>query len=101
MNNNGFVNKFLNIDRVQEFAGDGRDTLFVESTNEITACPECRQMSNSVHDLGEAQMIRDLLVAEQRCYLSYRARRFGCRELRQNICRACSLEPGRKLYRAL
>ena len=82
MNNNEFVNKLLNLDKVQvtqtEFAGDERVTLFVESTNEIAICPECRQASNSLHDLSEAQMIRDLSIAERRCYLSYRARRFDC-----------------------
>jgi transposase len=83
MNNNDFVNKLLNLDKVQvtqtEFAGDDRVTLFVESTHEIAVCPECRQMSDSVHDLSEVQMIRDLSIAERRCYLSYRARRFDCR----------------------
>lgn len=82
MNNNDFVNKLLNLDKVQvtqtEFAGDERVTLFVESTHEIAICPECRQASNSLHDLSEAQMIRDLSIAERRCYLSYRARRFDC-----------------------
>ena len=82
MNNNEFVNKLLNLDKVQitrtEFAGADRITLFVESMHEIAICPECRQASNSLHDLSEAQMIRDLSIAERRCYLSYRARRFDC-----------------------
>lgn len=82
MNNNDFVNKLLNLDKVQvrqtEFAGDDRITLFVESTQEIAICPECRQASSSVHDLSAVQMIRDLSIAERRCYLSYRARRFDC-----------------------
>ena len=82
MNNNDFVNKLLNLDKVQvtqtEFAGDDRVTLFVESTHAIAICPECRQASNSVHDLSAVQMIRDLSIAERRCYLSYRARRFDC-----------------------
>jgi len=82
MNNNDFVNKLLNLDKVQvtqtEFAGDDRITLFVESTPKIAICPECRQASSSVHDLSAVQMIRDLSIAERRCYLSYRARRFDC-----------------------
>jgi transposase len=82
MNNNDFVNKLLNLDKVQvtqtEFAGDDRITLFVESTQEIAICPECGQASSSVHDLSAAQMIRDLSIAERRCYLSYRAHRFDC-----------------------
>lgn len=82
MNNNEVVNKLLNLDKVQvtqmEFAGDERVTLFVESTHEIAICSECRQASNSLHDLSATQMIRDLSIAERRCYLSYRARRFDC-----------------------
>ena len=83
MNNNDFVNKLLNLDKVQvtdtEFADDEKVTLFVESAHEITVCPDCGQVSNNVHDLSEVQMIRDLSIAERRCYLSYRARRFDCR----------------------
>jgi transposase len=83
MNNNDFVNKLLNLEKVQvlqtEFTGDDQVTLTVESAHEIAVCPECGQVSNSVHDLSEAQMVRDLSIAERRCYLSYRARRFDCR----------------------
>jgi transposase len=84
MNNNEFINKLLNLEKVQvtqtEFAGDDRVTvtLFVESMREVAICPECRQASNSVHDLSAVQMIRDLSIAERRCYLSYRACRFDC-----------------------
>ncbi len=83
MNNNEFVNKLLNLDKVQvthtEFAGDEKVTLFVESIHKVAVCPDCGQVSNSVHDLSEVQMIRDLSIGERRCYLSYRARRFDCR----------------------
>ena len=83
MNDNDFVNKLLNLDKVQvirtEFGGDDEVTLFVESAHEIAVCPGCKQVSNSVHDLSEEQMIRDLSIVERRCYLSYRARRFDCR----------------------
>ena len=82
MNNNEFVNKLLNLDKVRvtqtEFAGDDRVTLFVESTHEIANCPDCKGASNSVHDLSAVQIIRDLSIAERRCYLSYRARRLHC-----------------------
>ena len=83
MNNNDFVKKLLNLDKVQvthtEFVGDEKVTLFVESVHEVAVCPDCRQVSNSVHDLSEVQLIRDLSIAERCCYLSYRARRFDCR----------------------
>jgi len=45
----------------------------------MAICPDCGQVSNSVHDLSEVQKIRDLSIAERRCYLSYQARRFDCR----------------------
>jgi len=83
MNENDFVNKLLNLDKVRvtqtEFASAEQVTLFVESTHETAICPDCGQVSNSVHDLSEAQKIRDLSIAERRCYLSYQARRFDCR----------------------
>ena len=83
MNNNDFVKKLLNLDKVQvthtEFVGDEKVTLFVESVHEVAVCPDCGQVSNNVHDLSEVQMIRDLSIAERCCYLSYRARRFDCR----------------------
>jgi len=82
MNDNDFVNKLLNLDKVQvtqtEFAGDEKVTLLVESTLAIAVCPDCGQVSNKVHDFSEVQMVRDLSIAERRCYLSYRARRFDC-----------------------
>lgn len=83
MNNNDFVKKLLNLDKVQvlhtEFGGDKKVILLVESVHEVAVCPDCGEVSNKVHDLSEAQMIRDLSIAERCCYLSYRARRFDCR----------------------
>jgi len=83
MNNNDFMNKLLNLDKVQvtqaEFVGDEQIMLFVESSHKVAICPDCGQVSNSVHDLSETQKLRDLSIAERRCYLSYQARRFDCR----------------------
>ena len=83
MNNDEFMNKLLNLDKVRvtqtEFAGAEQVTLIVESTHEMATCPDCGQVSNNVHDLSEVQKIRDLSIAERRCYLSYQARRFDCR----------------------
>lgn len=35
-------------------------------------------MSHQVHDESDAQLIRDLSIAERHCYLVYGARRFKC-----------------------
>jgi transposase len=82
MNNNEIVNKMLNLDKVQVTHADFEDaekvTLYVESTLAAGICPECGKICSKVHDLSEAQMIRDLSVADRRCYLSYQARRYDC-----------------------
>jgi len=80
--NSELLNKLLNLDKVRvmqtEFASETKVMLFVESTQDIAICPDCGEVSNSVHDLSDAQIVRDLSVAERRCFLSYRARRFDC-----------------------
>jgi len=82
MNNNDFLNKLLGISKLHvmrsEFSNEEQIILFVESTLPVASCPDCGHLSNQVHDLSEVQMIRDLPIAERRCYLSYRARRFKC-----------------------
>lgn len=80
--NSELLNKLLNLDKVRvmqtEIASDAKVILFVESTQDVAVCPDCGQVSNTVHDLSEAQIVRDLSIAERRCFLSYRARRFDC-----------------------
>jgi len=82
MNNNGFLNELLNLEKLQvteaEFSGAEQVTLFVESTLSAGICPNCNQVSTKVHDLSAVQMIRDLSIGERCCYLSYQARRFDC-----------------------
>lgn len=80
--NNNILNKLLGISKLQvtrsEFASEEQIILFIESTVPVASCPECGHISNQVHDLSEVQLIRDLPIAERRCYLSYQARRFKC-----------------------
>jgi transposase len=82
MDNNDLLNQLLGIEKLHvvrsEFVGEGQINLYVESSLPVASCPECGQISEQVHDLSEVQMIRDLPIAERRCYLSYRARRFKC-----------------------
>ena len=82
MNNNELLNKLLGIQKLQvvksDFIGEEKLHLEVVSTLPIASCPACGQVSNQIHDESEAQMIRDLSIAERQCYLVYRARRFQC-----------------------
>ena len=89
MNNNNFLDQLLGIPNLcvlrSEFSGDDQVILFVESTVPVASCPDCGHISNQVHDLSEAQMIRDLPIAERRCYLSYQARRFKCEHCKKTF----------------
>jgi len=82
METNELLDRLLGIEKLRvvrsEFVGEGQINLYVESSLPVASCPECGQISEQVHDLSEVQMIRDLPIAERRCYLSYRARRFEC-----------------------
>jgi len=82
MNNNELLNKLLGIPKLRvvksEFIGEEKLYLEVVSTLPAASCPDCGHISNLVHDESDAQMIRDLSVAERQCYLVYRARRFKC-----------------------
>lgn len=61
-----------------QLVGPGRLNIFVESTLEVAICPDCGQVSEERHDVGKAQMIRDLPIWNRRCWLSYSPRRFKC-----------------------
>lgn len=82
MNNNEFLNKLLGIAKLHvlksEFIGEEKLHLMIASTLPVASCPDCGHVSNRVHDESEAQIIRDLSIAERQCYLVYRARRFEC-----------------------
>jgi len=82
MNNNELLNKLLGIPKLQvvksDFIGEEKLHLEIVSTLPVASCPDCGRVSKQVHDESEAQMIRDLSIAERQCYLVYRARRFKC-----------------------
>jgi transposase len=82
MNNHELLNRLLGIANLHvvksDFIGEEKLHLEVVSTLSVASCPECGQVSNLVHDESEAQMIRDLSIAERQSYLVYRARRFKC-----------------------
>jgi transposase len=82
MNNNDWLNKLLGIPKLHvvrsDFIGEEKLHLEVASTLTVASCPDCGKVSKQVHDESEAQMIRDLSIAERQGYLVYRARRFKC-----------------------
>lgn len=82
MNNNDMLNKLLGIPKIRVaqsvFVGEDQLNLLIESALPVASCPECGHLSDKIHDLSDPQMIRDLPLANRRCYLSYRARRFKC-----------------------
>jgi transposase len=61
-----------------QLVGQDRLNLFVESTVEAAVCPHCQQVSLTVHEVGAAQMVRDLPIWNRRCWLRYAPRRFKC-----------------------
>ena len=61
-----------------QLVGAERINLFIESTLPAALCPECQQVSLSVHETGEPQSLRDLSLWQRRCWLSYAPRRFKC-----------------------
>lgn len=89
MNNTELLNQLLNIPKLEvtaaEFLGEMEVQLTVVSTLAVASCPDCGQVSQKVHDEGAAQLIRDLSLAERRCWLVYRARRFKCETCHQTF----------------
>ena len=89
MNNDELLNRLLGIQKLQvlksDFIGEEKLNLAVVSTLPVASCPDCGQVSNLVHDESEAQIIRDLSIAERKCYLIYRARRFKCEHCKKTF----------------
>jgi transposase len=89
MNNDELLNKLLGIPKLHvvksEFIGEEKLHLEVISTVPVASCPDCGRVSNLVHDESDAQMIRDLSIAEKQCYLVYRARRFKCEHCKKTF----------------
>jgi transposase len=89
MSDNDFLYKLLGIEKLRitqsDFIGEEQLHLSVESSLAVATCPDCGQISGQVHDFSEEQMIRDLPIAERRCYLGYRAKRFECQHCRKTF----------------
>jgi transposase len=82
MDENQILTQLLGIKQLEvsnsAFVGAGEIYLTVEPLLKVAACPDCSEISLHEHDRGDAQKVRDLSVAERRCWLVYRPRRFRC-----------------------
>lgn len=89
MNNNELLNQLLGISKLlvrkSDFIGEEKLHLEVASMLAVASCPDCGQVSTQVHDESEAQMVRDLSIAERQCFLVYRARRFKCEHCKKTF----------------
>src|SRR5829696_587233 len=89
MNNSELLNQLLGIQKLHvvksDFIGAEKLHLEVVSTLPVGSCPDCGRVSNQVHDESEAQMIRDLSIADRQSYLVYRARRFKCEHCKKTF----------------
>lgn len=89
MNNNELLNQLLGIQNLHvvksDFIGEEKLHLEVVSTVPVGSCPDCGRISTQVHDESEAQMIRDLSIAERQGYLIHRARRFKCEHCKKTF----------------
>jgi transposase len=95
------LTELLNLSNVKvvhlQWVGQNRINLFVEPTLELALCPNCGLASMSIHEVGEAQMIRDLAIWDRQCWLRLTPRRFKCATCQNTFVeRLAWREPGRE-----
>jgi transposase len=82
MEENQILSQLLGIAQLEvkgsQFAENNELYLEVEPIVQVATCPDCGKISMQGHDRGEEQKVRDLTIAERRCWLLYRPRRFRC-----------------------
>lgn len=82
MDENKILTQLLGIKQLEvtgsTFEGSEEIHLKVKPILKVAACPYCGEISLHEHDRGDEQQVRDLGVAERRCWLVYRPRRFRC-----------------------
>ena len=89
MEENQILTQLLGINKLEvtgsTFVGSDEIHLNVEPMLKVAACPECSAISLHEHDRGDEQQVRDLGVAERRCWLVYRPRRFRCEQCQKTF----------------
>lgn len=94
------LTELLNLSNVKvihyQLVGQNRINLFVESLLEMALCPDCGQASQTLHEVSDPQMIRDLAIWERTCWLRLKPRRFKCATCQDTFVeRLAWREPGR------
>lgn len=94
------LTELLNLSNVKvihyQLVGQNRINLFVEPLLEMGLCPDCGQASQTLHEVSEPQMIRDLAIWERICWLRLKPRRFKCATCQDTFVeRLAWREPGR------
>lgn len=59
--------------------------LEIESKAIVSICPDCGQVSHTLHDVGVIQVVRDLPLWNRRCGLRYAPRRFKCERCQKSF----------------
>lgn len=89
MDENEILTKMLGINKLEvtgsTFVGSEEIHLNVEPLLKVSVCPDCNAISLHEHDRGDEQKVRDLAMAERRCWLVYRPRRFRCEGCRNTF----------------
>jgi transposase len=57
----------------------------VEPTVPVADCRDCGKVSMQEHVQGDEQKVRDFSIADRRCWLLYRARRFRCADCQKTF----------------
>lgn len=82
MTTNDLLTELLDLPHARVIAyqreGSARLKVSIESTLPAAVCPDCQQLSQVVHQVGEAQWLRDLPIWDRPCWLAYAPRRFKC-----------------------
>jgi transposase len=71
-----------------QMKGANQIELKIETSLEAAVCPACGEVSETRHEIGDEQPIRDLPMWNRRCLLRYRPRRFKCQR-----CQDTFVEP--------
>ena len=106
MDENKILTQLLGINNLEvtgsTFVGSEEIHLKVEPILKVAACPDCGEISLHEHDRGDEQQVRDLAVAERRCWLVYRPRRFRCEHCQKTFVERVEWKTSRdELHQAL
>jgi len=88
--------------QVERYHFDQDGTLYIEvrPVFPVAVCPDCKTISESLHDYDERRQVRDCSVWGAPCYLIWRPRRFDCARCGKPFTEFTSAaEPNRRFTR--